>query len=108
VKLGLVSWQSLGLGMVAGYGFGWRGAVASLRSRYDVSRTKAYRAPLVPSFIILLSLVAALGIVLPFASSALDNGQSRQLLMAWLISLLAGSVAAFALALPKMQNNLRG
>jgi hypothetical protein len=105
VKLGLVSWQSLALGMAAGFLFGWQSAVASIRKRYGLGRIGALRAPLVPAVIVLLALVAALGLVLPFAGRAADGADT--LFLPWLISLGVGAAAGLVLALPKMRSGLR-
>jgi hypothetical protein len=107
VKLGLVSWQSLALGMSAGFLFGWRSAVAALRRRYTTGFTRAYRASLVPALIIQLSLVGGLAIILPFAGASLETAHTSQLLTPWLISLGIGATVGFVLALPKMRGNLR-
>lgn len=108
VKLGLVSWQSLGLGMAAGFLFGWRSAVAALRKRYATGFTRAYRASLVPALIIQLSLVGGLAVILPFAGATLETANTSLLLKPWLISLAIGAVVGFVLALPKLRGNLRG
>jgi hypothetical protein len=108
VKLGLVSWQSLGLGLLAGFVFGWRSAVAALRKRGTTGFTRAYRASLVPALIIMLSLVAGLAIILPFAGASLEGAQGGQLLRPWLLSLGLGALVGFVLAVPKMHANLRG
>jgi Domain of unknown function (DUF4396) len=108
VKLGLVSWQSLGLGMLIGFGLGWRAAVAVLRKRYTTGFTRAYRASLVPALIVLICLVGGLAVILPFAGSSLDGVPTSQLLRPWLLSLTVGALAGFVLAVPKMHANLRG
>jgi hypothetical protein len=108
VKLGLVSWQSLGLGMLTGFVLGWRSAVSALRKRYSTGFTKAYRAALIPALIVLLSLVGGLAVILPFAGSSLEGAQTSQLLRPWLLSLTVGALVGFVLAVPKMHANLRG
>ena len=107
VKLGLVHWQFFVLGMSAGFLAGWQSAVAVLRKRYELGVVRAYRAPLIPALIILLSLVAGLAVILPFAGPSLETAQTSQLLMPWLFSLGVGATAGFVLALPKMRANLR-
>jgi hypothetical protein len=108
VKLGLVSWQSLGLGMLTGFVLGWRSAVGALRKRTTTGFTKAYRASLTPALIVLLCLVGGLAVILPFAGSSLDSAQTGQLLRPWLLSLSIGALVGFVLAVPKMHANLRG
>lgn len=108
VQLGLVHWQFFALGMAAGFLSGWQSAVAVLRKRYKLGVVQAYRAPLVPAVIILLSLVAGLAVILPIITGAsLATAQASQLLVPWLFSLGVGAVAGFGLALPKMRANLR-
>ena len=107
-KLGLVHWQCFALGMAVGFLSGWQSAVALLRKRYKLGVVQAYRAPLVPALIILLSLVGGLAVILPIVTeSSLATAQASQLLVPWLFSLGAGAVAGFILALPKMRANLR-
>lgn len=108
VKLGLVSWQSLALGMLSGFVIGWRSAVSALRKRYTTGFARAYRASLVPAVIVLLSLVGGLAVILPFAGSSLESAQTGQLLRPWLLSLTVGALVGFVLAVPKMHANLRG
>lgn len=105
-RLGLVSWQSLALGMIGGFLLGWRSAVAALGKRYAISTVRAYRASLIPTLIILCSLVGSFASILslPGASSSAAGVNP---LTPWLISLIIGAAVGFALALPKMFDNLR-
>ncbi len=108
MQLGLVHWQFFALGMAAGFVSGWQSAVAVLRKRYKLGVVQAYRAPLIPAAIILFSLVGGLAVILPvITGSSLATAQASQLLVPWLLSLGAGAVAGFVLALPKMRANLR-
>jgi hypothetical protein len=107
MQLGLVHWQFFALGMLVGFLSGWQSAVAVLRKRYRLGVVQAYRAPLVPAAIILLSLVAGLAVFLPIITgTTLATAQANQLLAPWLFSLAVGAAAGFVLALPKMRTNL--
>ena len=107
-QLGLVHWQFFVLGMAVGFLAGWQSAVAVLRKRYQLGVVQAYRAPLIPAVIILLSLVGGLSVILPIVTgSSLATAQVSQLLVPWLFSLGVGAAAGFTLALPKMRTNLR-
>jgi hypothetical protein len=108
VKIGLVAWQSLALGMAAGFVFGWQSAVATLRKRYKLGFAQAYRAPLIPAVILLLSLVGGLAVILPLTGASRDAAHAGPLLTPWLISLGVGAAVGLTLALPKMRANLRG
>jgi Domain of unknown function (DUF4396) len=105
-QLGLLSWQSLALGVAAGFLLGWRAAVAVLRRHYANRLSRAYRAALVPALIITISLVGGLAIILPFAGASLAEAHSGALMKPWLISLCVGAIVGLVLALPKMLHNI--
>ena len=106
-QLGLVAWQFLALGAAVGFLSGWQSGVAVLRKRYKLGVVQSYRAPLIPTFIILLSLVGGLAVILPVVRPSLQTAHASEHLVPLLFSLGVGAVAGFVLALPKMRANLR-
>ncbi len=106
-QLGLLSWQSLALGVAAGFLLGWRAAVAALRRHYANRMFRAYRAALVPALIVTISLVGGLAVILPFAGASLAEVHSGALMKPWLVSLCIGAMIGLVLALPKMLHNIR-
>lgn len=106
VRLGLVAWQSLAIGLAGGYLLGWQAAVSGLRRRYELSFGKALRATAVPVILILLALVSAMAtaaLFIDISPEALSNG----FLPSYWMTVAGGAFAGFLLAVVKMRNNLK-
>jgi hypothetical protein len=106
VKLGLVAWQSLAIGVVAGYLLGWQTAVAALRKRSAVSLGKALRAPLVPTALILFALVLSMATAALFTDIS-PTSLSSSFLPSYWITVAIGALIGFTLATIRMHGNLR-
>ena len=106
VKLGLVAWQSLAIGAVAGYLLGWQSAVAALRRRYQLSVGKAFRAPIVPTALILLALVLSMATAALFTDIS-PTALSDSFLPSYWITVGVGALVGFILAAIRLHGNLR-
>jgi len=106
VKLALVAWQSLAIGSFAGFLLGWQAATTSLRKGQKVSFAQAFRAPLLPTLIILLALIASMAVAALFTDISPTAIAQRVLPSYWLI-VAAGAVAGFILAAIRLRKVLQ-
>ncbi len=106
VKIGLVAWQSLGIGIAAGFLLGWQSAVAALRRRYQLSLTRALRATIVPTALILFALVLAMATAALFMDIS-PTALSDSFLPSYWITVGIGGLIGFVLATIRMHGNLR-
>ncbi len=106
VKLGLVAWQSLAIGSIAGLLLGWQAAAASLRGGSRVTFGQAFRAPLLPTLIILVALIASMAVAALFTDISPTAIAQGVLPSYWLI-VAAGAVAGFILAAIRLRKALQ-
>ncbi len=105
VKLGLIPEQNLAIGIGLGFVLGWQSAAASLRRRGAVSFGRAFRAPILPTGIILIALIAGMFAAFHMTGLSPETIAERDLPDFWLIVGASGLIG-FLLAAVRLRRTI--